>query len=209
MQLILQTRGATGGGPLASEGQVKLVAVLAHPADLPGGHAGHEGVGIDIAVNDGTGGDERVFAQGDPANYCAVGAKGYTALDQGVAVFVFAADGRAGVVHIGEYHAGPAEYIVLKSHVIVHRDIVLDLAIVADYDPIANEDVLTKGAIAADFGTTADVYPMPNTTTIANLSALVNDGGGVNGDSHINIQAAGQRACRHGTIDTSLSAAPA
>ena len=61
-----------------------------------------------------------------------------------MAVLVFTAYGTAWVVHIGEYHAGSAKYVVFKSDVVVDRDIVLYFAIVADHDAVADEHVLTK-----------------------------------------------------------------
>ncbi len=78
----------TAGAALPGQGQVQAFAVLAHPADLAGGDAGHEGVGFDVLGDDGAGGDEGVFAQGDAADEGGVGADGGAALDQGATVVV-------------------------------------------------------------------------------------------------------------------------
>lgn len=52
--------GASGLGS-ARQGQVQAFAVLAHPADLAGGDAGHEGMGFDVFGDDGAGGDDGGF----------------------------------------------------------------------------------------------------------------------------------------------------
>ena len=158
--------------------------MLAHPADLFGWDADHQGVGFDIAVDDSTGGDECIFTDGCAADNGGVGTYGCAALNQGIAVFVFAADGRARVVHVGEDHAGAAEHIVFKGDVVIDGDIVLYLAVVADGHAVADKDILAQGAIAANFGAAADVYPLPDAATFTNLGALINDGCGVNGYAH-------------------------
>ena len=50
--------------------------MLAHPADLASGDAGQKGVGFNVLGDDGAGGDEGVFAQGDAADEGGVGADG-------------------------------------------------------------------------------------------------------------------------------------
>lgn len=176
--------------------------MLAHPADLSGRHTSHEGVRLYVAVDDRPSSHKGIFAEGGAADYGGVGADGDTALDQGVAVLFFAADGAAGVVDVGKDHAGPAEHVVFQRDVVVHRDVVLNLAVVADHDAVAYKDVLAKGAIAANLGATADVHPVPDAAAFANLRANINDGRGVNGDAHVSIPTARQRACRHGMRGT-------
>jgi hypothetical protein len=73
----------TEGAALPGEGQIQAFAVLAHPADLAGGDAGHEGVGFDVMGDDGAGGDEGVFAQGDATDQGGVGADGGAFLNPG------------------------------------------------------------------------------------------------------------------------------
>lgn len=166
---------------LALDGQRDLFAVFAHPADLASGHADHEGVGLDVLVDDGAGTDEGEFANGGAADDGAVGAQGGAALDQGVAVFALALDERAGVIDVGKHHAGAAEHAFLEGDVVVHRDVVLHLALVADDDLVADEDVLAERDALADAGAGADVGEVPDARAFADLGALVDDGAGVDG----------------------------
>ena len=158
--------------------------MLAHPADLEGGDAGHEGVGFDVLGDDGAGGDEGVFAQGDAADNRGVGADGGAFLHQGAAVFFLADDGGAGVMNVSEDHAGAAEDVVLQGDGVVNTDVVLYLAVIADDHVVADEDVLAKGAALADARAGADVDPVPDAGALADLGAGVDDGGGVNGGGH-------------------------
>lgn len=166
-----------GGLAVAAQGQVQLFAVFAHPADLAGGHADHQGVGLDVLVDDGARANEGVFADGDAADDGAVGAQGGALFDQGVAVFVLALDQRAWVVDVGEHHAGTAEHPLFQGDVVIDGDVVLDLAAVADDDLVADEDVLPQGHPGADAGAAADVDKMPDAGTFANLGAGIDDGG--------------------------------
>lgn len=166
-----------GGLAVAAQGQVQLFAVFAHPADLAGGHADHQGVGLDVLVDDGARADEGVFADGDAADDGAVGAQGGALLDQGVAVFVLALDQRTGVVDVGEHHAGAAEHALFQGDVVVDGDVVLDLAAVADDDLVADEDVLPQRHPGADAGAAADVDEMPDAGSFADLRAGIDDGG--------------------------------
>lgn len=97
----------TNGFTLTAQGQVQLFVVFAHPADLAGGHADHQGIGLDVLVDDGTRADEGVSADGDAADDGAVGAQGGAFLDQGVAVFVLSLDQGPGVVDVGNTMLGP------------------------------------------------------------------------------------------------------
>ena len=158
--------------------------MLAYPADLAGGDASHEGVGFDVFGDDGAGGDESVFAQGDATDEGGVGADGGALLHQGAAVFVLADDGGAGVVDVGEDHAGAAEDIVFQGDGVVDADVVLHLAVVTDEDVVADKDVLAKGAALADARAGADVDPVPDAGALPYMGAGVDDGGGVSGVGH-------------------------
>jgi len=83
--------------------------VLTHPADLSGGNAGHEGVGLDALGDDGPGADEGVLAERDAAHDGGVGPDRRPSPHQGAAVFVLARNGRPRIMDIGEDHAGAAE----------------------------------------------------------------------------------------------------
>ena len=64
--------------------------------------------------------------------------------DEGVAVFLFALDQGAGVVHVGENHAGAAEHPFFECDVVVQANVVLHFAAVANGDLVADEHVLTE-----------------------------------------------------------------
>lgn len=161
-----------------------MFAKFAHPADLAGGHADHEGVGFHVFVDHGTCAHKGVFTNGDAADHGAVGAQGCAFFDQGVVVFVFALNQGAGVVHVGEHHAGAAEDALFQRDVVVHADVVLHFAAVANGDLVAHKDVLAEGHALADFCAAADVHKVPHAGTVANLCAFVNDGAGVDGSGH-------------------------
>ncbi|MNR17056.1 hypothetical protein D3C85_1336970 [compost metagenome] len=156
-----------------------MFAEHAHPADLPGRYADHQGEGRHILIDYSTCADEGVFTNGHAAYDGAVGTEGDAFLHQGVAILVFAFDQRARVVDVGEDHARAAEHAFLEGDVVVHRDVVLHLAAIADQDPVADEHVLAKGDALADARTAADVHEMPDARTFADLCAVVDDGAGV------------------------------
>ena len=81
LQLIVGAGNRAGSGAITAQGQVEAFAMLAHPANLAGGDAGHEGVRLDVMGDHGAGGDEGVFAKGDAADQGGVGADGGAALD--------------------------------------------------------------------------------------------------------------------------------
>ena len=106
------------------------------------------------------------------------------ALDHGLGVVlvgVVAPHVRAGGGHVGEHHAGAAENTVFQRDVVVHADVVLDLALVTDADFVAHKDVLTEGHAFAYFCAAADVHKVPDTGAFADLGTFVDDGAGVNG----------------------------
>lgn len=164
--------GFTGPG----ERELQALTVFAHPADLACRHTDHQRIGRHVAVDDGAGADKGVFANGIAANDGAVGAQSRAALDQGVAIFVLARDGAAGVVDVGEDHARPAEHVVFQRDVVVYRDVVLHLDVVADDNLVADKDVLAKGTVAADYCLTADMNPVPDAGVLSDLRAFIDDG---------------------------------
>ena len=133
-----------GGTRFAVQRQIQLFTVFTHPADLSGRDAHHQGIGGDIPVNHGTGADEGVFADGGATHDGAIGAEGGAFFHPRVAIFAFALDQRAGVVDIGEHHAGAAEHAFFQGDVVVHADVVLDFAVIADDHFIADKDILTQ-----------------------------------------------------------------
>jgi len=112
---------------LACKRQIQPLTLLAHPADLPGGNTGHEGVGFDVLGDDGPGADEGVLAERDAADDGGIGANRGPLPHEGAAVPVLTGDGCTRIVDIGEDHAGAAEDIVFEGHGVVKADVVLDL----------------------------------------------------------------------------------
>src|SRR5450759_966671 len=188
--------------------QTQALAMLAHPPHLPDGNADHQCVGRHISLNQRASAYEGIFSYRDAADDGAVGAEGRTALDERVAVFVLARNRRTRVVDVGEYHAGTAKHVVLESDIIVDGDIVLDFYVVADDDLAADVDILAERAAFADLCAGADVDPVPDTGVVADVVVIVDDGGGMNKNRHINSPVAGIFVFRPGLSDRWRSALP-
>jgi hypothetical protein len=58
-------------------------------------------------------------------------------------------------------------------------NVVLDLAVVADHDPVAYKTVLSHRHSLANAGPAANVDEMPNAGAVSYLGALVDDGAGM------------------------------
>jgi len=159
--------------------------MLAHPADLSGRHPNHQRVRLDIAVDDGAGANERILANGGTADDGAVGTESRASHDQRATVFVLAVDRRSRVVNVGEHHTWPTEDIVFQRNGIVDGDIVLDLHVVADEHIIADENILPQRALLADFCAAADMDPVPDARSFAELGTFVNDSGGMDLCCHL------------------------
>src|SRR5690606_34199923 len=143
LQAIGCTRMGAAGLPFALQGQVQLLAKLAHPANLFGRHSYHQRISWHVLVDHRAGAYEGVLANSHAAYNGAVGAQGGAFFDQGVAVLVLAFDQRPGVVDVGEDHAGAAEYALFKGNIVIDRDVILHLAVIADNNPITDKDVLS------------------------------------------------------------------
>lgn len=156
----------------------------AHPADLLCRHSGHQGIGFDIAVDDGAGGDKGIFSHGNAADDGAVGAQGGAFFDPGGAVFAFARNGGTRVVDICEDHARAAEDVVFEGYGVIDADVVLHLDVVADHHIVADEDVLAEGAPLANACTAGNVHPVPDAGVVANLCSRVDYCCRVGGVSH-------------------------
>ena len=166
---------------LALQRQGDLFAKFTHPADLAGGHANHEGVGFDVFVDYSPCAHKGVFTDGDATDDGAVGPERGAFFDESVAVFVFALNQGAGVVHVGEDHAGATEHAFFERDVVVHADVVLNFAPVADGDLVAHEHVLAEGHALAYFCAATHMDKVPDAGAFAYLGALVDDGAGVDG----------------------------
>ena len=165
----------TGVCALALQRQGDLFAKFTHPADLAGGHANHEGVGFDVFVDYSPCAHKGIFTDGDATDHGAVGPERGPFFDQGVAVFVFALDERSRVVYVSEDHAGTAEHAFFECDVVVHADVVLHFAPVADGDLVAHEHVLAEGHAFANFCAATHMHKVPDAGAFADLSALIDD----------------------------------
>ena len=146
---------------------------MAHPADAPGRHTGHQRERRDIGGHDRASGDEGVLADDMTADDRGVGSDRRAALDQRRAEFVLALDAGPRIVDVGEYRGGAAEHPVFEGDTLVDRDIVLDLAAVADRHVGTSHDILAERAIPADPGTRQNMNEMPNAGAGTDLARLV------------------------------------
>ena len=60
-----------------------------------------------------------------------------------IAILIFAINQRAWIMHIGKDHARATKYAFFQMHVVVHRHIILNLAMVTDSYSITNVHILT------------------------------------------------------------------
>ena len=129
---------------------IQLFAALAHPADLSGGIADHQGMVGNIFCDDCTGADECIRADGVSANDGAVGAHGSAFLNKRGAHLIHLADFRTRVVDIGKDHRWPAENAVFQGYAFIDADVVLYFAFFADYCIRSDDNVLADVAIFAN-----------------------------------------------------------
>jgi len=167
---------------IALKRQGNPLPVAAHPAGVAGGDAGHEGKVGHVLVDHRTGCDKGMGADGYPADDGAVGTQGCAFAHQGGAVLLLAGNCGAGVVDVGECHGRAAENIVFQGDVVKDGAVVLDFDVIADDDLVAYKDVLAQGAVVADMGAGADVGPVPDACSVADLGAVIYDGGFVDED---------------------------
>jgi hypothetical protein len=143
VQAVGGTRVGAGGCALPLQRQRDLFAKLANPAHLAGWHANHEGIGFDVFVDHCSSANKCIFTNDDSAHHGAVGTQSGPFFNEGTKVFVFALDEGAGVEHVGKDHAGAAEDALFERDVVVHADVILHFAAVANCDLVADEHVLT------------------------------------------------------------------
>ena len=151
----------------------------AHPTDIAGGIAKHQGVIGYIPRDHCSGADEGIAADGDAADDGGIGADGRAPAHPGWPQLIHLSYFCPGIVDVGKDHTRSAEDIVFQGDTIVDRDVVLDLDVIADVDPVADIDILAQGTASADFCPGADVRPVPDAGAFSDLGAMVNDGAGV------------------------------
>ena len=154
---------------------------------MTGGHANHQGIGLNIRINHGARADEGIGADGDPADNRAVGAEGRAFFDACGAVLVFARNQRARIVNVGEDHARPAEHALCQRHPVIDADIILNPAAVADDNPVADKDILPQRYVPPNPGAARDMRPVPDTAAGPDPGAGVNHRGGMRLITHGSI----------------------
>jgi len=86
--------------------------------------------------------------------------------------------------YVREYHARTTKYFVFDSDAIINRNIILNLYPIANED-IADEHALTERTMFTDASIGADMDPVPDASSLADLRSVVNDGAWVSGEWHI------------------------
>ena len=107
------------------------------------------------------------------ANDCRVGANCRALTNHRPAELSLPVDKRTGIVDVGEYARRPAKHIVSEINALKKRNVVLDLASIADTDARSNHNVLANYAVFADRNFTEDMTEVPNTCTCADCDAII------------------------------------
>ncbi len=153
--------------------------MAADPPHLPGGHAHHERIIGHITRHHRARADERVAANGHPANNRGVGADGRAPAHQRGLELALALDLAARIDDVGEDHGRPAEDVIFQNDAIVHRDVVLNFDAIADDRVVVHEHVLAQVAALADAGRGHDMAEVPDARARADLGAFIHHGGGM------------------------------
>ena len=152
---------------------VEAFAAFAHPADLSGGHACHQGIGFYVLGHHGTCCDKGTLAHRVAAHHGAVGAQRSAFAYAGLGIHAMHGEMSTRGGHVGEHTARPAEHIILNLNTFVDGDIVLHTDIIADVDIVAHIHILSEGAVLADDGTFLDVAEMPDLGSFADAHIVV------------------------------------
>ena len=115
-------------------------------------HSCHEGVVFHVFGDDGACCYHGVLADGDAADYGAVGSQRGAFSDQGL--LIYSVDGifRSRHGDVGEHAARSAEDVVFQLYAFVDGYVVLYLNAIAYLDIVADVDVLSEGTVLADGG---------------------------------------------------------
>ena len=103
-----------------------------------------------IPVDDRSGTYKGIPAYGNAADNGGIGPDGRPFFHQRLLIFVFPGNLTARVVDIGKNHTGTAEHVILQGHAFIDRDIILDLAAMADLGVRTDNDILADIAGCAD-----------------------------------------------------------
>lgn len=163
-----------------SSTKVESNTALTNPTLKAGWIAVHQGMIRDITSDHCPGANEGILTDSVTTDNGSVGANAGPFPDQGLFEFILSRDMAAGVDDIGEDARGAAEDTVFEGHPLKHRDIVLDLDIVAYLDTPADEDILADNTVPADGDIWHDMAEVPDFDTVADLKGSLNDAGFVN-----------------------------
>ena len=95
----------------------------------------------------------------------------------GASVISTSYHGTSRVDNVGEYTAGPKEYVVVAGHTFVDGDVVLNLDILAQNHAGRYDHVLANVAVFAQNSTRHDVAEVPNLGAFSDACSFI-DGGG-------------------------------
>ena len=165
----------------ACEGVVQTTTAFAHPPDLPGRNAGHQGVIFHIRGHDGTGSNQGAAPYRVTAHNRAIRAERCAFAHARTRVNSVHREVRPRSIYIRENTGRTAEDMVLDLDALVNGDIVLDPDPVADADVIRHIHILAQGTVRSDDSPALDVAEMPNLGTGANPGAVIHVAALVNG----------------------------
>ena len=157
----------------AGQAVIQPKAALADPSDLPGRHAGHQGVIFHIFGHHGTGGNHGAASYRMTAHYRAIRAERCAFAHARTRVNSVHREVRPRSIYIREYAGRAAEDMVLYLDALVDGNIILDPDTIPYADVIRNVHVLTQGTVRPDDSPSLDMAEMPNFCTGADLDAVI------------------------------------
>ncbi len=167
---------ATRANGFSFKVKIQSLSMGAHPADLAARVSHYKGIRWHILRYHGACTDKSVFPNLIATNDGGIGTNGRTFSDPGFKVLTFTVHRASWVVHIGEYHAGAEEHIIITNDPGINGDVVLHFDIVTQNNPIGHKYVLTQVAILPYHNTRHDMAKMPNRCAFTNFGAFVDDG---------------------------------
>src|SRR5262249_26861951 len=136
-----------------------------------------QGKSRDILGYHGPGPHHGIFADCVAADDCGVGPDACPPADQGGTELVLALHKGTRIEDIREHRAGTHKDLVLQCHALIDRDIVLDLAAVADAHIRPDHDVLAEHAVCTDAASGEDMGEMPDLRAVADHRTCIHHGG--------------------------------
>lgn len=136
----------------------------------------------DVFCDDTSGGNQSISADPMPADNRRIGTDACAFPNRCMKVKLAAAlrISAARARHIRKNHGRAAEYIVSKLYSFIDRNIVLNFAVVSDFNTRRNKNILPERAVFPDFAAGTDVAEVPYPCSIANFGAVVDTCGGMN-----------------------------